>query len=90
MNTNTVSKRARGVVINWPTGNFSVKDIAATGINLSKVSIQLKINKAILEGVLEEADRVSSGRGRKSVIYRKTTNATQPVTQQTTITLPSV
>ena len=70
MNTDTIVKR-KAFAISWPTVDFTVKDIAALGIPLSKVSIQSKINKAVQAGELTVVGKQSSPRGRSAVIYRK-------------------
>jgi hypothetical protein len=61
------SKRGRKPVeIRYPDGEFSVLDISAHHPNLSKVSIQQKINDAVEAGKLRKTSKQrSGGRGRQ-------------------------
>jgi len=62
--------------IEWPTSEFSVKDIEsslnAENKSLSAVSIQLKVNKAVEEGTLIRLEKTRPSGGCPSRIYKKT------------------
>ena len=70
-----VVKNRRGrppVSVCWPEGTFTVKDVLNSEQNkLSGVSVQLKINKAITDGVLKVVGQKKSPTGRPRVQYAK-------------------
>jgi len=76
-NTERTTRRGRPPVhLDWPEGNFTVTDVkGSSGLTLSNVSIQLKINKAVSEGALRAVGKVSTGMGRPRVTYRKASEA---------------
>ena len=75
MKTKTiVSPKRRGrpeVKVSWPEGEFTVDDIAQSlSQPLTKVSIQLKINKALGIGVLQRTGKQPTKGGRPRLVYR--------------------
>ena len=78
---NTVAaakKRGRpSMQINWPEEEFTPKQLRETlmdsNVNLSNVSVQLKINKAVKEGVLTKAGVSRTSIGRPTVVYKRVT-----------------
>lgn len=73
-----VKKRGRpSMSINWPNEEFTPKQLRETligsNVNLSNVSVQLKINKAVEEGVLAKAGVSRTSIGRPTVVYKRVT-----------------
>lgn len=56
--------------INWPKTSFTVNELANQLSDISRVSIQLKINSAIESGVLIKVGEVK-GKGRPSHQYQQ-------------------
>ena len=78
-NTQTIAKK-RGrpsMQIKWPEEEFTPKQLRETlmdsNVNLSNVSVQLKINKAVKEGVLTKAGVSKTSIGRPTVVYKRVT-----------------
>lgn len=78
-NTQTIAKK-RGrpsMQIKWPEEEFTPKQLRETlmdsNVNLSNVSVQLKINKAVKEGVLTKAGVSRTSIGRPTVVYKRVT-----------------
>ena len=77
--TNTqkaAKKRGRpSMDIKWPEEEFTPKQLRETlmgsNVNLSNVSVQLKINKAVEEGVLTKAGVSRTSIGRPTVVYKR-------------------
>ena len=74
----TTKKRGRpSMQIKWPEEEFTPKQLRETlmdsNVNLSNVSVQLKINKAVEEGVLTKAGVSRTSIGRPTVIYKRVT-----------------
>ena len=74
----TAKKRGRpSMQIKWPEEEFTPKQLQETlmdsNVNLSNVSVQLKINKAVEEGVLTKAGVSRTSIGRPTVIYKRVT-----------------
>ena len=76
-NTQTIAKK-RGrpsMQIKWPEEEFTPKQLRETlmnsNVNLSNVSVQLKINKAVKEGVLTKAGVSRTSIGRPTVVYKR-------------------
>ena len=74
----TAKKRGRpSMQIKWPEEEFTPKQLRETlmdsNVNLSNVSVQLKINKAVKEGVLTKAGVSRTSIGRPTVIYKRVT-----------------
>jgi|TARA_Y100000356_G_C11222760_1_gene270114 predicted transcriptional regulator len=74
----TAKKRGRpSMQIKWPEEEFTPKQLRETlmdsNVNLSNVSVQLKINKAVEEGVLTKAGVSRTSIGRPTVIYKRVT-----------------
>ena len=74
----TAKKRGRSSMqIKWPEEEFTPKQLRETlmdsNVNLSNVSVQLKINKAVEEGVLTKAGVSRTSIGRPTVIYKRVT-----------------
>ena len=77
--TQTIAKK-RGrpsMQIKWPEEEFTPKQLRETlmdsNVNLSNVSVQLKINKAVEEGVLAKAGVSRTSIGRPTVVYKRVT-----------------
>ena len=74
----TAKKRGRpSMQIKWPEEEFTPKQLRETlmdsNVNLSNVSVQLKINKAVKEGVLTRAGVSRTSIGRPTVVYKRVT-----------------
>ena len=74
----TAKKRGRpSMQIKWPEEEFTPKQLRETlmdsNVNLSNVSVQLKINKAVKEGVLTRAGVSKTSIGRPTVVYKRVT-----------------
>ena len=74
----TAKKRGRpSMQIKWPEEEFTPKQLRETlmdsNVNLSNVSVQLKINKAVEEGVLTKAGVSRTSIGRPTVVYKRVT-----------------
>ena len=74
----TTKKRGRpSMQIKWPEEEFTPKQLRETlmdsNVNLSNVSVQLKINKAVKEGVLTRAGVSKTSIGRPTVVYKRVT-----------------
>ncbi len=74
----TAKKRGRpSMQIKWPEDEFTPKQLRETlmssNVNLSNVSVQLKINKAVKEGVLAKAGVSKTSIGRPTVVYKRVT-----------------
>ena len=74
----TTKKRGRpSMQIKWPEEEFTPKQLRETlmdsNVNLSNVSVQLKINKAVKEGVLTRAGVSRTSIGRPTVVYKRVT-----------------
>lgn len=74
----TAKKRGRpSMQIKWPEEEFTPKQLRETlmnsNVNLSNVSVQLKINKAVKEGVLTKAGVSRTSIGRPTVVYKRVT-----------------
>ena len=74
----TAKKRGRpSMQIKWPEEEFTPKQLRETlmdsTVNLSNVSVQLKINKAVKEGVLTRAGVSKTSIGRPTVVYKRVT-----------------
>jgi|TARA_R100001163_G_C4923434_1_gene102650 response regulator of citrate/malate metabolism len=74
----TAKKRGRpSMQIKWPEEEFTPKQLRETlmdsNVNLSNVSVQLKINKAVEEGVLAKAGVSRTSIGRPTVVYKRVT-----------------
>jgi response regulator of citrate/malate metabolism len=74
----TAKKRGRpSMQIKWPEEEFTPKQLRETlmdsNVNLSNVSVQLKINKAVQEGVLAKAGVSRTSIGRPTVVYKRVT-----------------
>ena len=74
----TAKKRGRpSTQIKWPEEEFTPKQLRETlmdsNVNLSNVSVQLKINKAVEEGILTKAGVSRTSIGRPTVIYKRVT-----------------
>lgn len=74
----TAKKRGRpSMQIKWPEDEFTPKQLRETlmssNVNLSNVSVQLKINKAVKEGVLTKAGVSKTSIGRPTVVYKRVT-----------------
>ena len=74
----TAKKRGRpSMQIKWPEEEFTPKQLRETlmdsNVNLSNVSVQLKINKAVKEGVLTKAGVSKTSIGRPTVVYKRVT-----------------
>ena len=72
----TAKKRGRpSMQIKWPEEEFTPKQLRETlmdsNVNLSNVSVQLKINKAVEEGVLAKAGVSKTSIGRPTVVYKR-------------------
>jgi predicted transcriptional regulator len=81
-----VNRRRRGrpeVKVEWPTGEFTVEDISnSLNRSLTKVAIQLKINKARASGLLELVGKQPSSNGRPRLIYKANTEEGAPVQEE--------
>jgi len=74
----TAKKRGRpSMQIKWPEEEFTPKQLRETlmnsNVNLSNVSVQLKINKAVKEGVLTKAGVSKTSIGRPTIVYKRVT-----------------
>tara|TARA_B100000508_G_C11442406_1_gene269483 strand:+ start:499 stop:762 length:264 start_codon:yes stop_codon:yes gene_type:complete len=74
----TTKKRGRpSTKINWPEEEFTPKQLREhlmnSNVNLSNVSVQLKINKAVEDGVLTKAGVSRTSIGRPTVVYKRIT-----------------
>ena len=74
----TAKKRGRpSMQIKWPEEEFTPKQLRETlmdsNVNLSNVSVQLKINKAVKEGILTRAGVSKTSIGRPTVVYKRVT-----------------
>ena len=74
----TAKKRGRpSMQIKWPEEEFTPKQLRETlmdsNVNLSNVSVQLKINKAVKEGVMTRAGVSKTSIGRPTVVYKRVT-----------------
>ena len=74
----TAKKRGRpSMQIKWPEEEFTPKQLREnlmdSNVNLSNVSVQLKINKAVKEGVLTRAGVSRTSIGRPTVVYKRVT-----------------
>ena len=74
----TAKKRGRpSMQIKWPEEEFTPTQLRETlmdsNVNLSNVSVQLKINKAVKEGVLTRAGVSKTSIGRPTVVYKRVT-----------------
>ena len=78
-NTQTTAKKrgSPSMQIKWPEEEFTPKQLRETlmdsNVNLSNVSVQLKINKAVKEGVLTRAGVSKTSIGRPTVVYKRVT-----------------
>ena len=81
METTTKTKRGRkAVVIHWPDGQFTTKDVADS-TKLSKVSIQLKITSAIgRQELVVVGKQKTSQIGRPYVVYTRTVSPSNALT----------
>jgi predicted transcriptional regulator len=79
------NRRRRGrpeVKVQWPTGEFTVEDISnSLNRSLTKVAIQLKINKACASGQLEKVGKQPSLNGRPRLTYKVNTQE-KPLVQE--------
>lgn len=76
MKNKQTSKRGRpSIPVTWPETKFTIKELKSTldaaGVKLSKVAIQLKINRAVIAGELEMVGKEPSTAGRKQRIFQK-------------------
>tara|TARA_Y100001973_G_C4914850_1_gene193609 strand:- start:79 stop:348 length:270 start_codon:yes stop_codon:yes gene_type:complete len=74
--TSVSKKRGRPATeIQWPSEEFTPKQLkehlSNSNVNLSNVSVQLKINQAVDQGVLEKAGVTKKSLGRPTVVYRR-------------------
>jgi predicted transcriptional regulator len=79
MSITLTNRRGRPATnIEWPEQQFTVDDLFTTlNGSLTKVAIQLKINKALEHGALVRVG-TEKGKGRPRVLYAKVTNPVQP------------
>ncbi len=71
----TITNKQKGrpaTPIVWPDNEFTVNDLVDK-VELSRVSIQLRINKSLSSNELEEAGKRSS-KGRPLIVYRRKTH----------------
>ena len=74
---NNKTRRGRGrpeIKVDWTMGEFTVEDVSnSLNRSLTKVAIQLKINKAVNLGVLERVGKQPTRNGRPRLIYKLNT-----------------
>lgn len=81
MSNTTTQKGRKGMVIDWPQQSFTIKQLKEReGDKISTVSIQLKINRAIADGILRQNGNVKS-KGRPSLCYERISPAATVIPQ---------
>jgi hypothetical protein len=78
-NNTPVKRRGRPPYnVAWPEETFTAKDVYQTlDGELSAVSVQLKINKAVKNGELQKVGQKRQSMGRPTIVYRMV-NQEQP------------
>lgn len=56
--------------LTWPTGEFTAKDVSTLS-KLTKVTVQLRINKALKNQEIEVSGKKMNSVGRPSIVYVK-------------------
>lgn len=69
---NTTTKRTAGrpkATINWPSDPFTVDSLKVT-TGLSKVTLYIKVKKAVEAGLLIPSSKENSGQGRPRTLFK--------------------
>lgn len=80
MTTQSKKRGRKPFDLEWPNGTFTVASVLM-GLNkpLSKVSVYMKVNKAVSTGELVLVKKTKSVIGRPEAIYMKTTDVKNPM-----------
>lgn len=76
----TNRKNKTNLVVNWPTGWFTVDSLLADNAEFEKITLRVRVNKALEDKSVAVIGTLKGSKGRPKLVFAST-----PVSQQTLI-----
>lgn len=68
----TLKPKKKKLVVNWPTGKFSVADLEKSHPSAVPITLRFRIKKALENGTIFPAGKIEGEIGRPTLLFERT------------------
>jgi hypothetical protein len=70
----TVTKKRKKLVVNWPTGEFSIADLEKSHPQAIPITLRFRVKKGLENGTIRQSGKIEGEIGRPTLLFEKVTN----------------
>jgi hypothetical protein len=68
-----VTTKKKKLVVNWPTGEFSIADLEKTHPQAIPITLRFRVKKGLENGTIRQSGKIEGEIGRPTLLFEKVT-----------------